>query len=66
VRIQFRLNVVDGRVLCPRTCTWQTVDHCALCAELARIEQREHERMVARRPQIAGGLSRTVERLIRA
>ena len=65
MRVHARLNVIENSVLCPRTCRWQPVDHCALCAALAAFERREDEQIVDCRPEVAS-LADTVGRLARA
>jgi len=66
MRIEARLNVIDGQVLCPRSCRWESPDHCEVCRELARVEG--HDGIVDAvicRPEIEE-LSRTISRLARA
>jgi len=65
--IQARLNVIDGRVLCPHSCRWETPDHCARCVELARTErdERGETRAIVCRPQVSR-LATAIEHLAHA
>ena len=66
MRIEARLNVVEGKVLCPRTCRWESPDHCEVCSALARVERRDgHVDAVVCRPEVES-LPRTITRLARA
>ena len=66
MRVHARLNVTDDRVLCPSTCRWEPVDHCALCRKLAALERRsDGETVVDCRPEVVR-LATTVKRMVHA
>ena len=46
------LNVVDGKVLCPRTWAWEDVGHCAQCKRFVSMTSTVGVEQVACRPDV--------------
>ncbi len=66
MKLQTRLNVIEGEVLCPHTCEWKSVGECATCAELTKIEGTDHGSVVVCTPEIERPFASVLQRMIRA
>ena len=51
--MEARMNIVRGRVLCPRSGSWRQVEDCTDCAALQEIERLSGREVVMCRPSIA-------------
>lgn len=65
MKVYTRLRVVDGNVLCPHTCDWKSVEECARCSELTRIERGEAGTTVVCAPEIEQPLGSLLRELVR-
>jgi hypothetical protein len=54
MKIECRLELVDGAVLCPRSERWLESGECAECRFLDRVDVRGRERVVLCTPEVAG------------
>lgn len=66
MKIHTRLTAIDGQVLCPHTCDWKSVEECAHCAELSRIEHDERRTTVVCAPEVDRPLGSVLQEMIRA
>jgi len=64
MRLNARLNVIDGHVACPRTGQLYPLEHCRACVDLEEVEARDHHVVVRCRPDV-GSLSGAIDRLAR-
>lgn len=61
-----RLNVIDGKVLCARTCQWKEVEGCAACRDLRRFEHGPRGDIVDCDPEITRSVDQVMYDLMRA
>jgi hypothetical protein len=65
VQIQADLKVVDRKVLCPASGTWERVETCEHCASLVTVTPRRNPDLVRCAPEVAN-LSAALRNLIRS
>jgi hypothetical protein len=66
MKVHTRLNAVEGQVLCPHNCEWKSVEECAHCAELSRIEQDGARTTIVCAPEIDRPLGSVLQDMVRA
>lgn len=64
MRVNARLNVVEGHVVCPRTAKPSTLEHCQACRELTHVEVHDDTTVVLCHPEV-GSFAAAIDRLAR-
>ncbi len=65
MRLHSRLNVVDGKVVCPHTCKWKAIEGCGACTELQQIGAGQHGQVVVCEPDVARPFSDVLADMVR-